>query len=375
MNRRHFLGYSAASLAAAGGTLALTGTDRPWASDTSPRPRLAMPPLLDTRTSGKLALTAQAGHSSFLGGPPTLTAGFNQGYLGPTIVVRNGPLAANVANALQETVTVHWHGLLVPGQHDGSHHSPILPGRSWVADLSLAQEPCTAWYHSHPHGATARQVYAGLAGVIHHTDGRDDERGLPSRYGIDDLTLILQDRRFNDQGRMIYNPDPTDILNGFHGGRMLVNGQFNTVAAVPRGIVRLRLLNGSNARIYTLHFNDGRPLHVIATDGGFLPRPQELFYVRLAPGERVEVLVDFAQGPAPVLMSAAGLPMRIQEFAHDERANARIARLPEGLPPSCHPSPTSTCRHVGSISTWEARPSAGCRSRAAGTAAMPATAT
>src|SRR5262249_37683376 len=152
-------------------------------------------------------------------------------------------------------------------------------------ELEIAQRPTTAWYHSHAHGATARHVYAGLAGVIHQTDGRDDARGLPSRYGVDDLTLIIQDRRFDAAGRMIYNPGTTDFLNGFQGERVLVNGQWNAVASVPKGIVRLRLLNASNARFYTLHLSDRRAMHLIASDGGFLPKPYELDYLRLAPGE------------------------------------------------------------------------------------------
>lgn len=329
MNRRQFLSLSTASLAAASAGAFAWSTRRVAAQGT--QRRLAMPPLVDTRSTGRLDLSAQAGRTSIRGGPPAFTAGFNQGFLGPTIVMRNGLLAASVRNTLPETVTVHWHGLLVPGRHDGSPYSPIMPGANWVLDMDIAQRPTTAWYHSHAHGATARHVYSGLAGVIHHTDGRDDQRGLPTSYGVDDLTLIVQDRRFDAAGRMIYNPDSSDILNGFHGERILVNGQFDTVAAVPRGIVRLRLLNGSNARFYSFHFNDRRPLHLIATDGGFLPRPVELTYLRLAPGERAEVLVDFSEGPPPILMSARGLTIRVLEFAIAEGEVARIRRLPGEL--------------------------------------------
>lgn len=330
MNRRDWLAGTGA-IALGAGVLAHAGWPVGRADEARRRPRLAMPPLLDTRASGRLALAARAGEMRFLGMGATQTKGFNQAYLGPTIVMANGVLAAVVDNTLDEAVTVHWHGLLVPGEHDGSGHSAIEPGRRWAIDLQLQQRPTTAWYHSHAHGATARQVYAGLAGVIHHTDGRDDARGLPSTYGVDDLTLVLQDRRFDEAGRMTYDPDPTDILNGFLGGRMLVNWQFDAVAGVPKGIVRLRLVNGSNARVYTLHCNDRRPLHLIATDGGFLPRPAELTFVRLGPGQRAEILVDFSQGPAPTLMSAAGLPMKILDFEIDSRLAARIARVPDAL--------------------------------------------
>jgi FtsP/CotA-like multicopper oxidase with cupredoxin domain len=276
-------------------------------------------------------LSSQAGQTSFKNGPAAATAGFNQGYLGPTIVTQDGGLDIKVTNQLAEMITVHWHGMLVPGIHDGAGHSPIEPGKTWAIDMQIGQKPNMAWYHSHPHGSTARHVYSGLAGVIHHTDGRDDQRGLPSTYGVDDLTLVIQDRRFDSSGRMVYNPDTTDILNGFQGERILINGQYDAYAKVPKGLVRLRFLNGSNAKFYSLYFSDQRPMHLFATDGGFLPKPVELTYMRIAPGERMEVLVDFSGGDDPVLMSSNGLRTKILDFVRDETMQSRIARLPEKL--------------------------------------------
>jgi blue copper oxidase len=159
-----------------------------------------MPPLLDTIETGKLELVALPGRTDFLGKEVTPTIGFNQPYLGPTIRMRNGPLAANVRNELDWQVSVHWHGLMVPGEHDGGPHLPISPGKQWQPDMEIRQAPATAFYHTHIHERTAVDVYAGLAGALQITDGRDDERGLPSNYGVDDLTLVLQDRRFDSQG-------------------------------------------------------------------------------------------------------------------------------------------------------------------------------
>ncbi len=290
-----------------------------------------MPPLLDTRTTRRLALTATSGSTTFAGGPGSPTAGFNQAYLGPTILMQNGELAAEVRNTLDEPISAHWHGLLVPGEHDGGPHLPIAPGATWQPKMTIAQDPATIWYHSHIHERTAQQIYFGLAGVIHVTDGQDDARGLPSEYGVDDLTLVLQDRRFDTSGRMVYDPSMMDVMHGFSGNRMLVNGQAGATAVVPKGIVRLRLLNGSNARIYTLFIDDGRPMHLVATDGGFLPAPVEIQTLRLAPGERAEILVDFSDGGAPVLMSDPGEAYGVLQFATDSTLAARITRLPEQL--------------------------------------------
>lgn len=329
MNRRRFLTSAAAALAIMPSGFGLGGRFANAAS----RPRLTMPPLLDTRETGRLALSARAGTISLPGGPAISTAGFSQDYLGPTIIMQNGPLAADLENTLSEAISVHWHGLLVSGDHDGGPHLPIKSGKRWTPDMNIAQQPATAWYHSHIHGRTAEQVYSGLAGVIHVTDGRDAERGLPVDYGVDDLTLVLQDRRFDSSGRMVYDPSMMDVMHGFMGNRMLVNGQAGAVAAVPAGIVRLRLLNGSNARSYTLSFDDGRLMHLVATDGGFLPAPVALSILSVAPGERVEILVDFSDSGAPVLMSGIEQPFGVVEFGVDSTMPVRITRLPEKFGP------------------------------------------
>ena len=330
MKRRKFLTSTSAAILTAG-VLSQTPVRRAFAQGQTPQTRLAMPPLLDTRETGRLALTATPGNTAFAGGTGMPTAGFNQAYLGPTILVQNGELAAEVQNTLDEPVSTHWHGLLVPGEHDGGPHLPIAPGATWRPAMSIAQDPATVWYHSHIHERTAEQVYFGLAGVIHVTDGQDDARGLPSTYGIDDLTVVLQDRRFDASGRMVYDPSMMDMMHGFAGNRMLVNGQAGATAVVPEGIVRLRLLNGSNARIYTLFLNDAQPMHLVATDGGFLPAPVALDVLRLAPGERAEILVDFSDSAATVLMSDPAQAYGVLQFGTDSTLATRITRLPDQL--------------------------------------------
>jgi blue copper oxidase len=130
---------------------------------------------------------------------------------------------------------------------------------------------------------------------------------------------------------MVYDPSMMDIMHGFAGNRMVVNGQVGATAVVPQGIVRLRLLNGSNARIYSLFFDDTRPMHLVATDGGFLPAPVALDVLRLSPGERAEILVDFSGGGAPVLLSDPGQAYGVVQFATDPTLAARITRLPDQL--------------------------------------------
>lgn len=311
---------------------------------------LAMPPLLDATGTGKFRLEAQSGQTNFLGQSASETWGFNQSYLGPTVRIGNkGAIQAEIENRLNEAISVHWHGMIIPGDVDGGPHQPITPGTTWTPELPVDQAAATIWYHTHVHGETARQVHKGLAGVLQLSDGLDDERGLPSIYGIDDLTLVLQDRRFDRRGRMDYSLSMPDQMMGFLGDTMVINGQVGATAMVPKGIVRLRLLNGSNARIYTLSMSDDRPLHLIATDNGLVDRPIELDGLSLSPGERYEVLVDFGDGNDVSLVSqqstnmgmmgggmmggrrTSGPPFEILPFKVDTAIGARIAAIPDGL--------------------------------------------
>ena len=352
MNRRQFLTATSVVGLGAVGIYTLGGSTSMKAADLEGMPRLQMPPLLDARSDKSPELVAQKGNTVFVGNASNPTFGFNQPYLGPTLVLEKGDFNPVIRNELPTPISVHWHGLLVPGDHDGGPHIPVNRGEEWLPEITIDQPPATVWYHTHIHERTAHDVHKGLAGIIHLTDGKDDERGVPNRYGIDDLTLVLQDRRINERGFVSYNLSMPDLMHGFTGNKMLVNGQYGTVGAVPRGIVRLRLINGSNARIYSLFFEDDREFQLIATDAGFLSKPAAMSNLPLSPGERAEILVDFSDGKPAMLKSGAdpnqgpgGMMGRMRgivdqfiardfailPFAIDERMKPRITRFPDKL--------------------------------------------
>ena len=289
LTRRRFLTAAAAGLAAP----ALLRRTAAYAAEGPPLPGLAV---IDATGTNAFSLAATAGETTFAGGAATPTLGFNGAYLGPLVRVRSGSrVAASVENRTGRMVSAHWHGLLVPGAVDGGPHQPIAPGASWRPTLPIAQAPATLWYHTHIHGETGAGVQAGLAGVLLVTDGGDGARGLPAATGIDDLVLVLQDKRLDAAGRAAYAPGPADRMHGFLGNTAIVNGAAQPVARVPAGIVRLRLLNGANGRNFDLSFADGRAFTLIATDQGYLSLPPTLDRLRLSPGERAEILVDFGR--------------------------------------------------------------------------------
>jgi len=94
---------------------------------------LPVPVLLEGRraASGIVAyeLNAQEGRSNFFDDVATETLGYNGAYLGPTLrVCRGDRVEITVNNGLDETTTVHWHGLHVPAEMDGGPHQQIPPG-------------------------------------------------------------------------------------------------------------------------------------------------------------------------------------------------------------------------------------------------------
>ncbi|KOX56231.1 multicopper oxidase [Streptomyces purpurogeneiscleroticus] len=309
-----------------------------WPRSGTDTQALKIPPLLDPRASGGSAsLRVQTGTTEFYPGRFSETLGYNGSYLGPTIRVRRGDsVQFNVKNELAETTTVHWHGLLVPGPLDGGPHQPISPGQTWRPLLPIDQPAATLMYHSHVHGLTAEQVYRGLAGVFIIQDDEEQRLGLPNDYGVDDLPLVLQDRQFED-GLLVMPNGMMTLMQGRRGDIVLVNGTPNPVAQVPPRLVRLRMVNASNARVYDLSFEDKRAFHWIATEGGLLERPVQLQSIRLAPGQRAELLVDFSdRSPVGLLTTAdsnsriMGMMPMMQDFGRDRVAGGAFIRFEPG---------------------------------------------
>ena len=259
---------------------------------------LPVPPVIDAHAQGgSIRLVAQNGRHAFGEGRPVATLGYSGPVLGPTLRMRRGDeIAVEIDNRMDADTVVHWHGLLIPSERDGAPHDHIAPGETWRRVLPIDQAETTAWYHPHPYRDTARQVYFGLAGLVLIDDGTGARLGLPRTYGVDDLPLVLQDRLFDEAGDLIYPDSSMTVMQGARGNTIVVNGAIDPVARIPAGVVRLRLLNGSNARNLDLGFDDGRPFHVIASDGGYLASPVPVTRLLIAPAERFEILVDFSDG-------------------------------------------------------------------------------
>jgi FtsP/CotA-like multicopper oxidase with cupredoxin domain len=164
------------------------------------------------------------------------------------------------------------------------------------------QPATTLWYHDHALGITRTNVLSGLAGFYLLRDPVDPIAPLlPS--GKYEVPLVIQDRIFNTNGSFYFyptgiNPEHPYWVPEFFGNTIMVNGLVWPNMNVDQGIYRFRLLDGSNARFYTLSFSNGMPFTVIGSDGGYLKSAATVHKLTVAPGERYDIIVDFRGLPA-----------------------------------------------------------------------------
>lgn len=347
LDRRTFLTSGAGVAAAAW----LGSTIEPAAADESISPlilhsppatayvdTLAVPPVLSGSGNLVMAAGTHAFHRDY---PTSSTWGYGgQAYSGPTINAHQGQpltfnvinrlprhvLAANVDTSMEHVTTddvahpptsMHLHGNYSRPEHDGHPMDTFGPGCMRPYTYPNREAARHLWYHDHAMGLTRLNVAGGLAGQYLVRDQYDtgtaaNPLGLPS--GDFEVPLMLQDRTFDSNGRLFYRWTPLFAANAwsstYAGDRTLVNGTIWPRMPVARGVYRFRILNGSSARSYTLTLNGAAPMYVIGTEHGLLDAPLRVTSLRIASGERYDVLIDFSS-----LRSGAQVELRNTESA------------------------------------------------------------
>ena len=241
----------------------------------------------------EVSITAAPARLSLQPGVVTDVFAYNGQIPGPTLEVREGDLVIiHFENKLSEPTTVHWHGLHIPSDQDGSPFHPIAPGEKHDYVFTIAHGTAgTYWYHPHPDMRSGYQVAKGLYGGI-IIRAADD----PLPASLPEKLLILADNRFLPDGSVdlpiLQSPQGiVDEENGREGPVLFVNGQIMPTIKIRRGEVqRWRIVNASAARIYRLALQ-GQTFLQVGTDGGLFEHPEEVKEVLLANSERVELLV------------------------------------------------------------------------------------
>lgn len=239
--------------------------------------------------------------------------------LGPTIRINQGNnVNFQLLNHLSEPTNIHWHGLEIPVNMDGHPSNVIDPAGIYNYSYSVTQRASLSWYHPHPDGATASQVFKGLAGMFLINDPEESALNLPS--GTNELLLVIQDKRITTS-EIGYNPTTMDIMSGYMGDVILVNGNISPLKEISSGFYRLRILNGSNSRIYNLALSNNADFVIIGNDGGLLKSPSKVNNILLSPGERLDILINFGGLPIGTeiflqsnLFDGAGSTQGKQEF-------------------------------------------------------------
>ena len=243
-------------------------------------------------------LTAAVTTLSLQPGVTSEVFAYNGHVPGPTLDVREGDhVIIHFKNNLPEPTTVHWHGIHLPVESDGSPFQPIAPGETHDYAFTVrAGTAGTYWYHPHPDRRTGFAIGKGLFGgiVVHAAD--DPLASIPEKL------LILSDNRFLHDGTIDF-PEPAshhggiDEENGREGPVLFVNGHVMPALTIRSGEVqRWRIANASAGRIYRIALT-GHTFLQVGSDGGLFEKPVELKEILLTTGERVEVLVRGSDVP------------------------------------------------------------------------------
>lgn len=304
------------------------------------RPKLVIPPLIEMGRGRPIRLDFRPAQTQFNAGQLVDIWGANGRYLAPTVRVKSGSFAKlNYVNNLPQAISINVQGLLASTEMIGSMQRKLASGESWSPVVAIQQAACTGWYHAETMLHSAYQIYRGLAGLWIIEDEKSRTPTLPRKYGVDDIPLILQDQLISKEGKQLLDTHASQFL----GNRLFVNGQESPYLNVPRGWVRLRIVNASLSRQYDLRLDNGKPLWLIATGAGFLAEPLEQISISLSPSERAELLIDLSEGEKVSLISGQirHFFYKIEQLFsdHNDLQNNVVLELrPEGLAPAFRPS-------------------------------------
>lgn len=247
-------------------------------------------------------LQTRTGVEQITPGFATQVSGYNGTYIGPTIKAQKGkPVLFRHTNLVDREVATHLHGGHVPADQDGYPTTTIAQGATRDYHYPNAQGGATLWYHDHAHMVDAENVFRGHAGFYLLHDPGEDALGLPS--GCYDVPIMLRDVRLDDNGQMVYE------LEDFENRHTVTaNGRVQPFFAVANRRYRFRMLNASNLRTFELGLADGGEIIQIGGDQGLLPAPNRVSQVVISPGERVELVIDFARYPVGTSIVLTNVP-------------------------------------------------------------------
>lgn len=228
------------------------------------------------------------------------TIAYNGGVPGPMIRVREGQqVAIDVTNRLcgGDGEIVHWHGLHVPAIADGAMEEggPMIGSGQSHRYTFVARPAGTRWYHTHGVAKTDlnRSLYSGQFGFFvidpKSDPGRYDQEVFIALRQWEPSWVILQDLR---RGPPADNGLEVAYMSASFNGRALGHGEPIRVRRGQR--VLFRMLNAQATMDASVAL-PGHRFTVLALDGNPVPVPRTVDVLALAPGERVDAIVEMNQ--------------------------------------------------------------------------------
>jgi len=266
----------------------------------------------------EIDLEAGAASVEIVPGTQSNVLTYNGSCPGPLVRAKVGDrVIVHFKNSLSEPTTVHWHGVRVPANMDGTPASqdPVMPGATFDYDFHV---PDAGLYWYHPHLDTVIQLSSGLYGALVVEDPSE-----PATFG-DEVVMVLSDIDVADGG-VFTGPsdDPLAKAFGSEGNVILVNGRTKPRLVARAGLrQRWRIVNAARTRFFELGLA-GHKFVRIGGDGGLIEAPVESDTLVLAPGERADVSMVLA-GPLGSVVIMRWLP-------YDRGFGTAFARPPENI--------------------------------------------
>jgi spore coat protein A, manganese oxidase len=286
--------------------------------------------------------------------PPTRQWGYDGTSPGPTFETRTGqpisvewvnnlpqkhflPIDHNIMGAEKDKpevrAIVHLHGAKAPPESDGYPEDWYVPGKSATTHYPNNQDAALLWYHDHTMGINRLNNYAGLLGFYIIRDPIEEALNLPA--GKYEVPLALCDRSFRSDGQLNYPVSSfpnAPWVDECQGEFTLINGKLYPYLEVEPHKYRFRILNGSNSRFYNLSLSNTGEVHQIGSDQGLLSAPVTLKSSTIAPGERADVIIDFASHRGENITLRNGY-LTLMQFRVSKQPAVDSSRLPATLRP------------------------------------------
>src|SRR5215471_4576548 len=315
--------------------------------------------------------------------PPTTFWGYNGSCPGPTLEARRGkPLRVSWENELprqhmfpvdhtlhgaeadkpEVRTVVHLHGGRTAPESDGYPEDWFTTGKSATYYYPNEQDAATLFYHDHAMGISRLNAVAGLMGLYVIRDDFEDTLNLPRDQ--QEIPLVVFDRSFRPDGQIYYpvsGKPGAPWVSEYYGSAILVNGKIFPYHKVGARKHRLRLLNASNGSFYRFSFSPDASVssksiafHQIGSEQGFLSEPAEAREVIVGPGERVDLVVDFAAHAGREIFLRTDVAVVMQFRVSPERVDDRSS-LPAKLSVARIPEATAVLRRELTLADYQNR--------------------